>query len=142
MYAVIRTGGKQYKVSPGDRIRVEKLRAPDSTITPLLVVDGGRVTADAAALEALPVVVRVVGEGRGKKIVAGKYKNKTRYYRRWGHRQDYSEVEVASIGDTSAEEVVEDRAPGRSDEQPEELESGADGESEPDIEEEERDVED
>ena len=137
MYAVIRTGGKQYKVSPGDRIRVEKLRAAESTITPLLVVDGERITSDAAGLEALPVVVRVVGEGRGKKIVAGKYKNKTRYYRRWGHRQDYSEVEVARIGDTFVEGTAL-----RSDDQPEELESGADGESEPDIEEAERDVED
>ena len=102
MYAVIRTGGKQYRVSPGDQIRVEKLSEPEATLTPLLVVDGETVTTDAAGLAGMPVVVRVVGEGRGKKIVAGKYKNKTRYRRRWGHRQDYSLIEVARIGNEEA----------------------------------------
>src|SRR5438105_4409827 len=102
MYAVIRTGGKQYKVAPGDRLPVEKLGAPEATLTPLLVVDGDRVTTDADALAGMPVVVRAVGEGRGKKIKAGKYKNKTRYRRRWGHRQDFTMIEVARIGDVEA----------------------------------------
>ena len=102
MYAVIRTGGKQYRVAPGDRLRVERVGAPEVTLTPLLVVDGASVTTEAGALEATPVVARVVSEGRGKKIKAGKYKSKSRYYRRWGHRQDYSEIEIASIGDVRA----------------------------------------
>ena len=102
MYAVIRTGGKQYRVSPGDRVRVEKLGAEQATLTPLLVVDGDRVTTEASALSGLPVVVKVLGHGRGSKIRAGKYKAKTRYRRRWGHRQDYSLVEVASIGGRTA----------------------------------------
>ena|SRR5438093_9872753 len=104
MYAVIRTGGKQYRVSPGDRIRVEKLGAPavEVTLEPLLVVDGDSVTTDAGSLSAFPVVPRVVDNGRGKKIKAGKYKSKSRYYRRWGHRQDYSEIEIHSIGDQTA----------------------------------------
>ena len=107
MYAVIRTGGKQYKVAPGDRLPVEKLGAPEATLTPLLVVDGDRVTTDAGALAAMPVVVRAVGEGRGKKIKAGKYKNKTRYRRRWGHRQDFTLIEVARIGDVEAASPAE-----------------------------------
>ena len=112
MYAVIRTGGKQYKVSPGDRIRVEKLGAPAAEVTlePLLVVDGDRVTTDAGSLSAFPVVARVVDNGRGKKIKAGKYKSKSRYYRRWGHRQDYSEIEIHSIGNHTAPAPVEPAA--------------------------------
>ena len=110
MYAVIRTGGKQYRVAPGDRIRVERVGAPEVTLTPLLVVDGTSVTTDAGALEATPVVARVVSEGRGKKIKAGKYKAKSRYYRRWGHRQDYSEIEIASIGSITAPAPSEEKA--------------------------------
>ena len=110
MYAVIRTGGKQYRVAPGDRIRVERVGAPEVTLTPLLVVDGTSVTTDAGALEATPVVARVVSEGRGKKIRAGKYKAKSRYYRRWGHRQDYSEIEIASIGGTTAPAPADKKA--------------------------------
>jgi large subunit ribosomal protein L21 len=103
MYAVIRTGGKQYRVAPGDKIRVERLGQTEATLTPLLVVDGESVTSEAGALADLPVVVKVVEEGRGKKIVAGKYKNKTRYRRRWGHRQDFSLIEISSIGGVEAQ---------------------------------------
>jgi large subunit ribosomal protein L21 len=102
MYAVIRTGGKQYKVEPGDRIKVEKLGAAEATLTPLLVVDGEQVTSGSSELASFPVVLRVVDQGRGRKIRAGKYKSKSRYYRRWGHRQAWHEVEITSIGDAIA----------------------------------------
>lgn len=110
MYAVIRTGGKQYKVAPGDRIEVEKLSEAELSLTPLLVVDGEEVTVAGSALEGLPVVAKVVGEGRGKKINAGKYKAKSRYRRRWGHRQDFTLIEIESIGGKVAEKPEEPEA--------------------------------
>ncbi len=104
MYAIINAGGKQAKVSPGDIIDVELLHTEDETVElqPILVVDDGSIIADADALAKLPVSVRVLGETKGPKIDIFKYKNKTGYRRRMGHRQRYTRLEVLSIGDGSS----------------------------------------
>ena len=97
MYAVIETGGKQYRVEQGDRIDVERLRGDDVSIRPVLLVDGDTVLATASQLEGAAVEARVVGEAKGPKINGFTYKNKTNQRRRWGHRQHYSTIEITGI---------------------------------------------
>ena len=101
MYAVISTGGKQYRVTEGQRLEVERLGvAPggdDLTFTPVLLVDDATVIAKPAELAGATVSARVVGEAKGPKIIGLTYKNKSRSKRRWGHRQSYSVVEITGI---------------------------------------------
>ena len=101
MYAVIRSGGKQYRVAQGERLDVEKLNLAseggDVTFRPVLVVDGERVVAAAAQLAQAEVTARVVGEAKGPKIRGFTYKNKTNSGRRWGHRQHYTTIEITGI---------------------------------------------
>ena len=99
MYAIIRTGGKQAKVREGDVIDVEKITADgEITFTPLLVVDAkGKVTSAPDELRNAKVTAKVVGESTGEKIDMFKYKNKTGYSRRGGHRQKYTTIEVVKI---------------------------------------------
>ena len=96
MYAVIRTGGKQYKVTEGQRLDVEKISGSEVSFTPLMLVDGDNVLAG-PAVGGASVAARVVGEGRGKKIRGFTYKNKTNQSRRWGHRQSFSTIEITGI---------------------------------------------
>ena len=98
MYAVIKTGGKQYRVAEGDRLQVELLGQDDGdvTFTPLMVVDGAE-TVTGTALGGASVSGRVVGEGKGPKVIGFTYKAKARARRRWGHRQHYSVVEITGI---------------------------------------------
>ena len=101
MYAVIRTGGKQYKVKVGDLIDVEKLGGDDGAsleLEPLLVVDDdGKVTSAAADLAKAKVTASVVDHHRGKKIRVFTYKNKTRQRRTLGHRQSLTRLKVETI---------------------------------------------
>lgn len=100
MYAIIRTGGKQSKVHEGDLIDVERLKAADGTVefTPLLVVDAdGNAISDRAQLRDAKVLAKVLGEAQGPKVDIFKYKNKTGYRRRQGHRQKYTTLEVTAI---------------------------------------------
>ena len=99
MYAIIRTGGKQAKVQEGDVIDVELLRAEgDIEFTPLLVVDDkGKVFSGREKLKTAKVVAKVVGASAGPKLDIFKYKAKTGYRRRQGHRQKYTTVEVTKI---------------------------------------------
>ena len=100
MYAIIRVGGKQAKVSPGDIIDVERIRDAGDTVTyvPLLVVDeSGTSITDRSKLSKMVVSAKVVGESRGPKIDIFKYKNKTGYRRRQGHRQTYTTIEITGI---------------------------------------------
>jgi len=98
MYAVVKSGGKQYRVEQGQRLRVERCGAPedDLELTPVLVVDGETVLAG-PQLGSASVSARIVDEGRGKKIEAFTYKNKSNQRRRWGHRQAYSTIEITGI---------------------------------------------
>jgi len=100
MYAVIKTGGKQYKVSEGQTLEVELLGqevGSDVTFTPVLVVNGDSVVSSPAALAGAKVTAKVVGSSTGPKIIGYMYKPKARAQRRWGHRQKYATVQVTTI---------------------------------------------
>ena len=100
MYAIVKTGGKQYKVAVGDVVEVEKLDGAAGaavTLPALLVVDGSDVTSDAKALAGVTVSAEVVAQTKGPKIRILKYKNKTGYKKRQGHRQKYTQVKVTDI---------------------------------------------
>ena len=97
MYAVIETGGKQYRVEQGDRVDVERLADGDLSLRPVLVVDGDTVLATAAQLEGASVQARVVAEAKGPKITGFTYKNKSNQRKHWGHRQKYSTIEITGI---------------------------------------------
>lgn len=96
MYAVIQTGGKQYRVTEGERLDVETVKGEDLSFTPLLLVDGESVLTG-SALGGASVAARVVGEGRGKKIRGFTYKNKSNQRKRWGHRQNFTTIEITGI---------------------------------------------
>jgi large subunit ribosomal protein L21 len=101
MYAVIRTGGKQYRVEEGEQLEVEQLGADtggDVELTPVLVVDGSRVLATPDQLGPTKVSARVVDpDVRGPKIRGFTYKSKSNQRRRWGHRQRHALIEITSI---------------------------------------------
>ncbi len=100
MYAIIRSGGKQAKVRPGDVVQVELLTGDDPEVSfqPLLVVDDdGTAITEPGRLAAASVTARVVGTTMGPKIDIFTYKAKTGYRRRMGHRQKYTTLEVTSI---------------------------------------------
>ena len=99
MYAIIATGGKQYKVSEGDVIKVEKLDAePGATVTFDQVVAVSdkelKVAGDVANAN---VTATVMEQGRGKKVIVYKYKRKTGYHKKNGHRQQYTAVKIEKI---------------------------------------------
>jgi large subunit ribosomal protein L21 len=99
MYAVIRTGGKQHKVKPGDVIEAEYLQSDDSTVTfqPLLVVDDDGKTHVGKDAERAVVTAKILGEQKGDKVHVFKYKNKSGYSRRQGHRQLMTLLEIAEV---------------------------------------------
>ncbi len=99
MYAVIKTGGKQYRVAEGERLEVERVTSEGEEVsfTPVLLVDGETVLASAGDLAGASVAARVVGEAKGPKIRGFTYKNKTNQRRRWGHRQKYTTIEITGI---------------------------------------------
>ena len=99
MYAVIATGGKQYKVAEGERLDVEHLGSQEGDVSfaPVLVVDGEKVWAVPGELSEAKVTAKVVGEAKGPKIRGFTYKPKTNNRRRWGHRQSYATIEITGI---------------------------------------------
>lgn len=101
MYAVVKSGGKQYKVSAGDVLRVEKLDAQvGDKITldhVLLLSDGKNIQVEPADLAQAKVTARVTGHGRRRKIVVFKYKRRKRYRRKQGHRQWFTELAIENI---------------------------------------------
>jgi large subunit ribosomal protein L21 len=100
MYAIVKTGGKQYKVAVGDVVTVEKLDvAPGASVAlpAILLVDGEAVTTDATELAAVSVTAELLAQTKGPKIKIHKYKNKTGYHKRQGHRQKLSQVKVTGI---------------------------------------------
>ena len=99
MYAVIKTGGKQYRVEKGQQLDVELVGGDDGKVElkPVLLVDGDTVLAGPNALSKAKVTAKVVGENKGPKVTGFTYKNKTNSSRRWGHRQRYSTIEITGI---------------------------------------------
>ena len=100
MYAIVKTGGKQYKVAEGDVIEVEKLAgAPGDalTLSAVLLVDGDDLITDTAKLANASVTAELVAHTKGPKIRIHKFKNKTGYHKRQGHRQPLTRVKVTGI---------------------------------------------
>ena len=99
MYAIIATGGKQYKVSEGDVIKVEKIDAEaGNTVTfdQVIAVSDNTLKVGADVAHA-PVTATVMEQGRGKKVIVYKYKRKTGYHKKNGHRQAYTQVKIEKI---------------------------------------------
>ena len=100
-YAIVRTGGKQYRVSEGDTIDVERLSTPEGERVELpevlLVAEDGRVTVGTPTVPDVKIVAEVVSHGRGPKLTVFKYKAKTRYRRKTGHRQAFTRLAVQRI---------------------------------------------
>lgn len=101
MYAVIKSGGKQYKVAEGDTIRVEKLEAKEGVKINikdvLMVADGENVTIGTPLVEGATVSAEVKSQGRGEKIKIIKFKRRKQYRRQAGHRQAYTELAITGI---------------------------------------------
>ncbi|CAB4663453.1 unannotated protein [freshwater metagenome] len=100
MYAVIASGGKQEKVSEGQQVQVELLHQQDGTevsLKPVLVVDGATILSTPDQLKGVSVKARIVGSAKGPKIDGFTYKRRTNNRRRFGHRQQYSVIEITSI---------------------------------------------
>ncbi len=99
MFAIIKTGGKQYRAQPGAVIRVEKLNAQvgDQLEFDVFMVDTGELKVGSPVVEGAKVTAEVLQHGRGKKIVVTRFKAKVNYHRRKGHRQPFTDLRVGEI---------------------------------------------
>ncbi len=100
MYAIIATGGKQYKVSEGDVINVEKLDVEEGkevTFDQVLAVGGEKMTIGSPFVDSATVTGKVLDQGKGKKVIVYHYKRKTGYHKKNGHRQAYTRVQIDKI---------------------------------------------
>ncbi len=101
MYAVIQTGGKQYRVSQGDTLKVEKLNAEEGASIDiekvLMVADGDDIRIGTPYVEGGKVTARVKSQGRGKKVKIVKFRRRKHHLKRQGHRQWYTELEITGI---------------------------------------------
>ena len=105
MYAIVKTGGKQYKVAPGDKLNVEKLDAEVGSkveLTAICIVDGDKVEADPAKAAATKVTATVIEQFRGEKQLVFKFKKRKNYKKLRGHRQLLTRIEIASVGSEKA----------------------------------------
>lgn len=102
MYAVVKTGGKQYRVTPGLKFKVEQILADiGSEIVldqVLMLADGDSVTIGAPLVSGASVTAKVLSQGRGKKVTIFKMRRRKHYQKHQGHRQNYTELEIQSIG--------------------------------------------
>ena len=98
MYAVIRTGGKQYRVAPGDVLKVEKLTSDNGLVefSDVLAISG-EAGSFVSELEGAKVTGTILGQGRGDKILVFKFKRKKQYKRMQGHRQSFTEIKIGEI---------------------------------------------
>jgi large subunit ribosomal protein L21 len=101
MFAVIKTGTKQYRVSPGDMLKIEKIEGKPGDIIEikdvLLVVDNGKMEVGKQILENAYAIVEIVNQGRGKKIIVFKAKRRKGYRKKIGHRQYYTGIRIKDI---------------------------------------------
>lgn len=115
MYAIIETGGKQYRVSEGDVIEVERCQAQaGETVTldrVLLLADGTDIQIGTPYIEGARVLGEVIENGKGKKIVVFKYKAKKNYHKKQGHRQPYTKIKIASLTGEPQKNPKSDSAP-------------------------------
>lgn len=114
IYAIIETGGRQYKVNPGETIEVERLDVAEGNTVELdrvlLIADGERVVIGTPTVDGAKVVATAQGEGKGKKIIVFKYKSKVRYRKKTGHRQLYTRLVIDKIVEPGAAEVKPKKA--------------------------------
>jgi large subunit ribosomal protein L21 len=100
VYAIVKAGGRQEKVSVGDVVVVDRLKGAEGDsveLEPILLVDGDKVTSEAADLKKITVTAEIVRDEKGPKITILKFKNKTGYRRRLGHRQRLTRLKVTGI---------------------------------------------
>jgi len=109
MLAIIKTGGKQYLVSPKDKIKIEKIDKNEGEEIEfdqvLLLEENGVIKIGKPYLEGIKVIGKILKQEKGKKIRIIKFKRRTRYLRRKGHRQFFTEVEILNIGRTNAKTI-------------------------------------
>jgi large subunit ribosomal protein L21 len=131
MYAVVNTGGKQYKVQQGEVLRVEKISgdvgSPVTFDRVLMFSDGENVSIGQPVLENVAVEGHIVEQGRAKKIIVFKYKKRKRYRRKQGHRQEFTAVQIDSI---AAKEAKAQETPEKADEPKPEVKTA---EAEPEV---------
>jgi len=101
MLAIIKTGGKQYLVTPGDKIKIEKLDAKEGkevTFKEVLLLEKGKkMDIGCPLIKGAKVTGKILSQGKGKKVIIFKYKPKTRYKVKKGHRQPFTEIEIKTI---------------------------------------------
>lgn len=100
MYAIVQGGGRQHKVAVGDVIEIDRTTdqvGSNIDLQPVLLVDDGTITSDRSALDTASVSAEVLGNSLGPKIKIRKFKNKTGYHKRLGHRQRYTRVKITGI---------------------------------------------
>ncbi len=101
MFAIIRTGGKQYLVKPGQKLKVEKINAKEGAKLTfdevLLIADDKKVEIGTPLVKGAKVEAKVLRQGRGKKVIVFRYHSKTRYRKKKGHRQHFTEIEITKI---------------------------------------------
>ncbi|MBI1888836.1 MAG: 50S ribosomal protein L21 [Candidatus Spechtbacteria bacterium] len=109
MFAIIKTGGKQYTVRPGQKVKIEKIETPeggDVVFDTVLFAEDSESRIGTPYVKDYIVKGKVLKQGKGEKIISYKYNAKKRYHRKVGHRQLYTEVEIISIGAGAAEKVA------------------------------------
>lgn len=101
MYAVVVTGGKQYRVEQGEWLRVEKLEGEEGSVVSLdrvlMIADGDLIKVGAPALDGATVTAEIIGQGRGKKVDIIKFRRRKHSRKHQGHRQSYTEIKITSI---------------------------------------------
>ena len=111
IYAIVETGGKQYKVTSGQVVDVELLEVAEGSTFELdrvlFIADGDKVTVGTPTIEGAKVLATSKGDGRAKKVTAFKYKNKTRYIKKRGHRQPYTSLSIDKILEPGAQTEAE-----------------------------------
>ena len=122
MYAIVKTGGKQYKVAPGDKLNVEKLDAEVGAkveLDAICVVDGKKVEADPAKAAATKVVAVVLEQFKGEKQLVFKFKKRKNYKKLRGHRQQLTRIEIEAVGSAKAAKPAAKKADAKPEEKAE-----------------------